>query len=157
MMKLKIVLLTFVIFIFLHKNTYATFSIDTDLARVDFGLMSSGDVKDNVPWQGVTVKCTSDQGNPWDLRIRMDSPFTHENNPSSIIANDRFWWYGANTTGLGTLITSQSDFSVERIVYQAPMGEGTAGINVGIRFKLAVPPNAQSGRYAATIILTMIE
>jgi len=147
----------FAFLFFLPVTAEAIFNIETDQQTLDFGLMAPNEVRDNVPSKGVMVKCTSDQGIPWRLRIRLESPLAHVNNPSETIASDHFWWYGANTTGIGTLVTNENDFTVERIVYSAPAGEGANGIDVELRFKLALPPRTQSGDYLTKIIFTLIE
>ncbi len=142
---------------FFPEIASASFGVETDLSSINFGIMKPNEIKGDVPHQGVTVRCTTDQGNAWFLRIRADSPFRNTSNPSSVIPNENFLWYGLNTTGSGALVTGERDFSTERIVYQAPQGEGAEGVDIKLRFKLNIPRNTQSGDYVTTVILTFIE
>lgn len=158
MMKLlKIFLLVSFIFFLPSEETNAAFTIETDLTSVNFGVMKPGEIRGDIPFQGVTVRCTTDQGRPWTLRIRLERPLANTNNSSSVIPSENFRWYGLNSTGTGTLVTDEQDFLVERVAYTAPAGEGAGGIEIKIRFKLNVPTNSQSGDYVTRIILTFIE
>lgn len=156
-MKLKLFLLIGTSLFFLSQNLHATFSIETDLTSIDFGNMKPSQTKGDVPSQGVTVRCTTDQGNPWYLRMHLETPLTNVDNPSSFISDENFRWYGISTTGSGTLVMDEQDFSIERIAYTAPTGEGGSGVDVKLQFKLTVPSNIQSGPYFTRIILTLIE
>ena len=127
-MKLKAILLICIFLFFLSQNVHATFSIETDLTSINFGAMNPNGTKGDVPSQGVTVKCTTDQGNPWYLRLHLETPLTNVNNPSSMISNENFWWYGMSTTGSGALVMDEQDFSVEKVAYTASAGEGVSGV-----------------------------
>ncbi len=156
-MKLKVFLLIGVSLFFLSQNLHAAFSIETDLTSINFGTMNPDQTRGDVPSQGITVRCTTDQNNPWYLRLHLETPLTNVNNPSSFISNENFWWYGMSTTGSGTLVMDEQDFSIERVAYTAPTGEGGSGVDVKLQFKLTVPSNVQSGPYSTRIILTLIE
>lgn len=139
------------------QSALATLNIETDINSVDFGYMNPAATKGDIPFQGVTVRCTSDQGNPWQLRLRLETPLKHNDNPSQMIPSENFWWYGVSATGIGTLVMDEQDFLVERVVYSAPAGEGVSGIDIKLQFKLTIPANVQSGPYSTRIILTLIE
>ena len=146
------------VFLFLAcQNALASFNIETDLNSIDFGYMNPTATKGDIPFQGLTVRCTSDQGNPWQLRLRLETPLRHDNNPSQVIPSENFWWYGISTTGSGTLVIDEQDFLIERVAYNAPAGEGASGIDIRLQFKLTIPSSAQSGPYSTRIILTLIE
>lgn len=153
----KILLLIALFIFFLTSTASAAFSIVLDLNSIDFANMKPGQIRGDLPSQGITVTCTSDQGNPWYLRICVKEPLTHMGNPSSIIPNENFLWYGLETTGTGTLVTAEQDFTEERIAYTAPAGEGASGVDIKLRFKLKIPQTVQSGDYATEITLTLIE
>ena len=155
---MKKIFVLFILSLFIFSiDASATFTIETDLIEIYFGSMSPGEIREGIPTQGITVRCTTDQGNPWFLRIRTENPFGNMNNLSAIIPNENFWCYADSTTGSGILVTTEQDFSVERIVYTASAGEGAQGVGVVLKFKLAVPTNTQSGDYSTRVILTMIE
>lgn len=156
-MMIKSIIISLILLIFAYGYSFAAFSIETDLREINFGQMSPGEIKGDIPSQGVTVRCISDQGNAWYLRIRLDGQLTHIDSPSSVIPNSNFWWYGSSTTGTGTLTTAQQNFLSEEIVYQAPVGEGSTGVDINIKFILELPHIIQSGSYGSTIVLTLIE
>ncbi len=153
----RLLLLAAIILIALSSHAYAEFTIETDLKSIDFGPMNPGDTRGDIPSQGVTIRCTTTQGNSWQLRLHLETPLTHVTNPSSIITNDNFWWYGVSTTGSGSLVMHEQNLLTEQIAYTAPAGEGASGIDIKLKFKLTLPNSLQSGQYATKIILTMIE
>ncbi|MDD5423434.1 MAG: hypothetical protein PHT32_08500 [Candidatus Omnitrophica bacterium] len=157
-MKKILPLFTLLIFFTLMPGSaHAAFTLETDINSIDFGAMAPDEIKGDIPSQGVTVRCTTDQGNAWFLRTRLDTQLTNANNPSSVIPSENFRWYGSSTTGTGQLVMTEQDYLVERIVYTAPAGEGASGVNIKVKFKLNIPHRVQSGTYNSRIIFTMIE
>ena len=145
------------IFFTCPQNTYAVFSVELDRSVLDFGLMKNNEIKEDQPYEGVLITCTSDQANRWYLRTHLETPLTNRNNASAIIPNENFFWYGINSTGSGTLTMMEQDYSQERVIYAAPAGEGANGVGIRMQFKVRVPSKTQAGEYAARVILTMIE
>lgn len=144
---------------FLSGPLYAQdlFGIIVDTEDVAFGLMHVGEIAGDMPSQGINVTCTTDRGNPWFLRIYLTEPLALEGYRYITIPNENFYWYGMNTTGSGTLVTNEEDFTEEKVVYTAPSGEGTDGVDIRIRFKLKIPQYQAKGRYQGAITLTLIE
>lgn len=146
--------------VFLHPcGAAATFSVTLNFNSMDFGSLNMGDIKDDVPGTGITATCRTNQGNPWQLKIRADQPLTHIGNPASRIPNTNFFWYGvsSNVPDNNSLDKSQEDFTMERTVYTAPAGEGLAGTEITLKFKVIVPKPIQSGIYTTRIICTFTE
>lgn len=154
---MKFFYLTILCLFFLTSVADATFTVELDLTSVDFAVMKPGEIKGDLPIQGITVTCTTNQGNPWFLRTHLENPLTHISNPFATISSENFFWYGYSTTGSGMLVTDEQDFTEEKIIYTASAGEGTSGVDVKVRFKLRIPENAQAGQYDTRIVLTLIE
>ncbi len=163
MKKIKSVVLVLLIaplIIFLFpSDAFATFSITLNFYSIDFGNLNMGDIKDDVPGIGLRVTCTTDQGNPWQLRIRTERPLTHAIDPSSFIPNANLFWYGISTSvpGNSSLVRNQEDFTLERTVYSAPGTEGNPGTDITLKFKVIVPRPVQSGIYNTKIVFTFTE
>ena len=158
----KILFISLAIFlaVFLYSsNASATFSVTLNFNSMDFGSLNMGDIKDDVPGIGITATCRTDQNNPWQLKIRADRPLTHMENPASFIPNTNFFWYGisSNVPGNNSLDRNQEDFTIEKTVYTAPAGEGAAGTEIILKFKVIVPRPAQSGLYTTRIRFTFTE
>lgn len=146
--------------IFLYpRDAAAAFSVTLNFPSIDFGSLNMGDIRYDVPDTGITATCRTDQGNPWQLKIRADQPLTHMESPASFIPNTNFFWYGisSNVPGNNSLDKTQEDFTMERTVYTAPAGEGDPGTEITLKFKVVVPRLIQSGIYATTVIFTFTE
>lgn len=161
--KIKFIFLAILIIfsaVFLHtRDAFAVFSVDLNFYSIDFGNLNMGDIKDDVPGIGIRVTCATDQGNPWQLRIRTEKPLTNTINPPSFIPNSNFFWYGISSSvpENGSLVKSQEDFTVERTVYIAPGTEGNPGTDITLKFKVIVPRPVQSGIYTTKIVFTFTE
>ena len=146
--------------IFLYKSdAEAAFSIELNFYSIDFGKLNMGDIKDGVPGTGLTVTCTTDQNNPWFLKIRNEGPLIHTSNPASIIPDTNLYWYGVSSSvpGNNSLVTSQQDFTLEKTVYSAPATEGASGTQITMKFRVDVPTVVQSGTYNTNIVFTFTE
>jgi hypothetical protein len=141
----------------ISTDAQAVFSVDTDLTSINFGTMKPNEVMGDIPAQGVTIRCTTDRGNAWTIRTHLEQPLTNSLNPSSIIPNENFRWYGISTTGSGTLVRTEQDYLVEKVIYSAPAGEGAGGVDVNVKFRISIPAGTESGTYTTRVILTMIE
>ncbi len=149
-----IIISPFIIFL---PPAYALFAIDLNYYSIDFGGMDMGDIKDDVPSNGLIVTLKTDQGNPWFLRIRTDMPLTHVDNPSQVIPDTHFRWYGVSTSDVTntTLVTSREDLTVEKTVYSGAAAETET--DVTLKFELMLPALLQSGTYETTVVLTLTE
>jgi hypothetical protein len=156
---LTVLILTFSAIFLWTEDAFATFSIALNFYSIEFGNLNMGDIKDDVPGIGIRVTCRTDQGNPWQLRIRTERPLTHMVNPASFIPNTNLFWYGISSSvpGNSSLVTSQQDFTVERTVYTAPGTEGMPGTDITLKFKIVVPRPVQSGMYTTKIVFTFTE
>lgn len=156
---LLISLITFFTVFLYPRGAAATFSIDLNFYSIDFGSLNMGDIKDDVPGIGMKVTCRTDQGNPWQLKVRAERPLSHMENPASFIPNTNFFWYGisSNIPGNSSLDKNQEDFTIERTVYTAPAGEGVTGTEITMKFKVIVPRPAQSGIYTTKVVFTFTE
>jgi hypothetical protein len=150
--------ITFAIFLYTH-DAEAVFSIDLNFYSIDFGNMNMGDIKDDIPSIGLIITCTTDQGNPWYLKIRNDYPLKHISNPASVIPNTNFKWYGVSTSDPTntSLVTTREDFTYEKTIYSGAAGEGASGTDITIKFELTLPPILQSGIYSTNIVFTFTE
>ena len=137
----------------------AAFSIELNFPDLNFGNMNMGDIKDDVPPMGLIVTCTTDLGNPWSLNIRNDWPLMHVSNPSSVISNTDFKWYGVSTSDPAntSLIMTREDFTFERTIYNGAAGEGANGTDIMMKFELTLPSLLQSGLYTSNIVFTLTE
>jgi len=152
-------LIFFAISLLLSHSVFSQddFSITVDDENINFGLMQTGGIKGDEPSQGINVTCRTTWNSGWFLRIYMQEPLRLDGYSYITIPNENFYWYGMNTTGIGTLVTNEEDFSEEKVVYQAPAGEGADGIDVRIRFKVKIPQYQAKGRYEGTITLALIQ
>lgn len=146
------------------REAEAVFTIEFNLHSIDFDSMdsgASGSFKDDVPSQGLTITCTTDEGNAWQLKVRNEQPLTHISNPGATIPDTSFRWYVESTTGntgqLGYSLNQREDFTIEKTIYTGTAGEGAAGIDFTTKYELTVPPNIQSGDYSSTVVFTFTE
>lgn len=146
-----------IVFSFTVEARASKFKLKVDKHTIDFSNLNLGETKSDIPGDGFKATCTSDLGNPWELKISNIQPLTHEHNPTATIPDTNFRWYGISTTGAGTLIKEEKDFTQERVLYSAPAGEGANGIDIIIKFKLIVPQMIQAGEYETQIMFTMTE
>jgi len=130
-------------------------------SALDFGKMRMGDVKREVPFDGVDILCRASAGTPgWTLTVRMDHPMTHVNDFSAIIPRENLRWYGirttdANNTSLNTTLTS---LQRETTVYTGAAGEEETTIT--LKFELRLPQELKQGVYDTSlsdIIFTLTE
>ncbi|MCX5726605.1 MAG: hypothetical protein NT030_05455 [Candidatus Saganbacteria bacterium] len=140
----------------LNVNTFI--SMDLDIRIVDFERMVQGEVKEDVPPQGLQVTCKSnDPDAPWYLKISDTSPLTY--GPDTI-PNSHFYWYGYSS-GSGTWYgTGEDNLSTAPVLaYSSP----SSGLNLPggtvcqFKFKLELPPDQEPGPYSTTVQFTMTE
>lgn len=144
----------------------ATFSVDVatvfelsiDQGFVDFGRMSPGETKWNMPPAGIMVQAKTNCGKPWFLKISNDAPFTSGQN---YIPNSNFQWYGW-TQGNGKWHgTGENVMSVTpALVYSSGVGEENnlpGGTINFLKFKLKIPNNQAPGNYTTVVKFTMTE
>lgn len=155
----RLLLLTLIVFSLFESEAGAVFSVTLNFYSIEFGSLNMGDIKDDVPGIGLKVTCATDQGNPWQLRIRTDRPLAHTMNPASFIPNTNLFWYGisSSVSGNNSLVRNQEDFTIERTVYSAPVGEGNPATDIILKFKVIVPRPIQSGIYTTKIVFTFTE
>jgi hypothetical protein len=158
-MRLISLLFFLAIFIVLPlNNALAVFSIEIpEDFDIYFGQVAPGTVMGNIPNDGFDVVCTSDQGNPWFLELRMDQPLTNEVNAFSVIPLDNFFFYGIGTTGSGVLVTERTRLDTPKTVYTSPAAEGADGVGITLKFRIDIPRIIQSGRYSGQLIFTLTE
>lgn len=135
-------------------------SLNLNLYSVDFGNMDMGDIKTEVPAQGLTVTATTTAATlGWTLRIRNEEPFRHESNPASVIPDTQFRWYAVSTTGSETRfnypVNQREDFTYEKLIYTGVAGEEETDIT--LKFELDLPTLLQSGTYRTRVIFTLTE
>ncbi|MFH1709670.1 MAG: hypothetical protein ABH860_01195 [bacterium] len=134
------------------------FRLSVDRSSIDFEKMKPGDVKDNVPVEGVIVTSKTNTGNHWYLKISNDSPLS---SGPYVIPNSNFIWHGW-TDGAGVWCgdgTNQMTF-VPELVYSSGITEGNNlpnGTNNHLKFKLSIPKGQPGGKYLSTVKLTMTE
>ncbi len=134
------------------------FRLSVDRGTIDFEKMKPGDVKDNMPPEGVIVTSNTNTGNPWYLKISNDSPLS---SGPYVIPDSNFSWYGW-TDGAGTWYgTGNNPITfVPELMYASGANEGNNmpnGTNNHLKFKLAIPKGQPGGKYLSTVTLTLTE
>jgi hypothetical protein len=135
----------------------------TNYTAIDFGEMSAGDIKDEVPYERLIIRCTASSGTPgWTLKVKIDHPLTHESNPASIIPNTNFKWYLVNTSDANnnpTNLEQRTEFTTyDQTVYTGLAGE--AQTDIEMKFQLELPTVLQWGTYSTNygkIVFTLTE
>ena len=133
----------------------------TNYNVIDFGTMNRGAIKDDIPTDGLVVRCTTGPATPgWTLKIKSEYPLTHESNPASMIPNTYFKWYGERTSDAdnNSLVTMREDFTFEKTVYTGAAGEDQTDIT--LKFELTLPRDIQWGTYNTNhgrIVFTLTE
>jgi len=158
-MNKKIYLLLSLVFIFVFQTfAYATLQVTVDPASINLGSFNLNDDTRDLPRdRTIRVICTTDQGNPWELKINLESLLANLDNPSAVIPETNFWWYGFRTNGTGSLVTTDQDFSLERVVYTSSPLEGNGEVIVEVKFRIKIPNSTQSGNYGTRVLFTIVE
>lgn len=150
--------------ILLHASEAKALSIElTNYNIIDFGEMNPGDIKDDVPPDGLVVRCTASSGTSgWTLKIKIDHPLTHVDNPASIIPNTNFKWYvesTSDTDNTSANINQREEITTyDKTAYTGATSEEQT--NITLKFQLELPPALQWGTYNTSyghIILTLTE
>jgi hypothetical protein len=120
--------------------------------------MVPGEIKEDVPPQGLLVTCKSnDPDAPWYLKISDTGPLTY--GPYTI-PNSNFYWYGYSS-GSGTWYgTGEDNLSTAPVLaYSSP----SSGLNLPggtvcqFKFRLDVPPDQEPGPYSTIVQFTVTE
>ena len=138
----------------------------TNYDVIDFGEMNLGDIKYDIPRDGLIVKCTASTGTPgWTLTVRIDHPLTHESNIASEIPNTNFKWYLVSTSDLNnqpTNIEQRVEFrtydDVQNPVYTGLANEDETELT--LKFQLEIPRDLEWGYYdthLGRIVFTLTE
>jgi len=135
----------------------------TNYTAIDFGEMSAGDIKDEVPDDGLIIRCTASAGTPgWTLKVKIDHPLTHESNPASLIPNTNFKWYLVSTSDANNRPTNLEQRTAleayDQTIYTGLAGEVQTDIKM--KFHLELPTILQWGTYNTNygkIVFTLTE
>lgn len=148
--------------VFYPLETWAL-SIELSDSTIDFGEMNMGDIKDEVPIHGLNVMCTASPGTVgWTLRIKIEHPLTHVDNPASMIPNTNFKWYVVSTNDPNNIYAALYQ-RTEFMTYDQTVYVGNAGeekTTIGMKFQLELPRAIQAGTYNTQygkIVLTLTE
>ncbi|MBN1871908.1 MAG: hypothetical protein JW800_04970 [Candidatus Omnitrophica bacterium] len=115
----------------------------TDL---DFGEMKMGEIKYDVPRDGLKIKCRTSAGTPgWRLKVRLDRPLTNIDDLSSIIPRENIYVYGITTSNdmNNSLLTTPTNLLREVTLYTGAAGEEETDIT--IKFQMELPPALKQG------------
>lgn len=153
----RIALLTGVWLVSLPASTAGALNLVIDRSEFDFGVLHLGEVRRDIPPEGLRLVCTTDGLNAWQLLVTQLEPMAHEHNPTQVIPETNLRWYGVSTSGSGTLAREESDFSQERAVYTGLSTEGTGGVDIVMKFALLAPRWTQMGRYRTRLLFTLTE
>ena len=153
----RVVLLTGVWLVSLPSSPAAALNLAIDRSEFDFGLLQLDEVRRDVPPEGLRLTCTTDGLNSWQLLVTQLEPMAHEQNPTQVIPETNLRWYGVSTSGSGTLVREESDFTQERAVYTGLGTEGPGGVDVVMKFTLVAPHWTQMGRYRTRLLFTLTE
>lgn len=141
----------------LPSSPAAALNLVIDRSDFNFGLLQLGEVRRDVPPEGLRLVCTTDGLGSWQLLVTQLEPMAHEQNPMQVIPETNFRWYGVSTTGSGTLTREESDVSQERAVYTGTSAEGPGGVEIVMKFALVAPRWTQMGRYRTRLLFTLTE
>lgn len=132
-------------------------SLVVDRTEVDFGTLQLGEVRSDVPPEGLRLTCKTDGLGAWQLLLSQLEPMSNELNPTQVIPETNLRWYGVSTTGSGTLVREETDVTQERVIYTGTAAEGSGGIEVVVKFLLIAPQWTQMGRYRTRLLFTLTE
>ncbi len=136
----------------------SVFELSIDQGFIDFGRMSPGETKWNMPPAGIMVQAKTNGGKQWFLKINNDTPFTSGKN---VIPNSNFYWYGwSNGTGKWYGTGNNALSVTPALVYSSGPGEENnlpQGTISFLKFKLKVPENQAPGNYITVVKFTMTE
>jgi hypothetical protein len=134
------------------------FRLSVDRGSIDFEKMRPGEVKDNVPVEGVIITSKSNTGNPWYLKISNDSPLS---SGPYVIPNSNFIWYGWSDGAGAWYGTGNNQMTfVPELMYASGATEYNNmpdGISNHLKFKLTVPRGQPGGKYISNVKLTLTE
>lgn len=134
------------------------FRLSVDRGSADFETMKPGQVKDNVPREGIIVTSKTNTGNPWYLKIANDNPLS---SGPYVIPDSNLIWYGW-TDGKGTWYGNGNNAItlVPDLMYASGATEVNNlpdGTNNHLKFKLTIPSGQPGGKYLSNVVLTMTE
>lgn len=134
------------------------FQLSIDQGYIDFGKMKPGEIKGNIPPEGVTVQAQTNNSKPWYLKICNSSPFTYGD---EIIPNNNFMWSGW-TDGSGKWYGTGNNkmTTTPTLIYESAVSEYNnlpAGTSGHLKFRLKVPDDQAPGNYTTTVKFTMTE
>ena len=157
MIKIRLYLIPIIFLLFLLSNKAAaeTSVIIDQSYPLDFGIIQPGSIVGDIPAEKLRITCTTDRTDQWILTIYAEKPFTHIDDSTATISNEKFYWYGREKSGSGTLVTTATNFEEEREIYTATPGEGAGGIEIKMQFMLDVPGATRAGNYDTVIVFTL--
>ncbi len=136
------------------------FSLALDNPNLAFGVIKPGETK--VLGEGRyfnEVKCRSNYGRPWILKVQLTSLGLLER-PYSI-SNSNLKWKVAESTGSAEPIgrLEFKEFSDGALLVYASQGDDNRGKEIVLKFQysLTIPIEAPAGNYAGQLVFTMTE
>ncbi len=134
------------------------FELSLDRTDIDFGQMSPGEVKNDIPASGIKVISKSNSGKKWYLRVNAIDKLR---DGDQAIDNSHFFWYGWSE-GKGRWAGTGNDMfsTLPMLAYESSSEEGInlpLGTKNVFKFKLDVPPDQKAGRYETVVRFTLTE
>jgi len=146
------------------ENIYASvtvlprFTLSLDNNYLDFGNIQSGEtVVLNPASYYNTIKCVSNKGKKWYLKISLQGDIK---GPAGTTVDPSFCkWRIHSETGDGSPVEGWSSFNKEPVFVYTARGEDIQGKGVTIRFQysLELPPCAKAGHYSIRVLYTLTE
>jgi hypothetical protein len=129
------------------------FSMDVFPTSMDFSSVDPGTTTET---RELTLRCSTNNNNPWSLLLSDASELT---SGAFTIPNNNFHWWGWSS-GSGTWYAGTATMStIPFTSYECGMDEyiTVAPVEIHLTFNVDVPANQAAGTYTTTLVITMTE
>lgn len=135
-----------------------TFKLSLDNASIIFGYTEPGKSVELYPYKHYNeVKCISNKGNTWYLRLSViGNVIGPADTPVKI---DDFKWMISRSTGDGVIEKGWHSFTESPAVAytSGPADAGGEEVILQFKYKLDLPPNAKGGNYSLNVLYAMTD
>ncbi len=143
------------------KTALAVFEVDTDDINIDFGFMNIGEwqeLRERGTYQN-EVKCKSDKGNLWYLKVHALNDFRAGAN--TMPCSNLKWQVISAENGNG-IISNENTFTdfttTPQLLYTSgPSDSAGQEIKIRLTYAISIPKAQPAGNYRTTIRFTMTE
>ncbi len=135
-----------------------TFKLSLDNANISFGHTEPGKHVELYPNTHYNeLKCISNKGNPWYLKISIIGNVIGP--PDNNVGIDSFKWMVSRTTGDGVTEKGWHEFTElpVRVYTSGPMDSEGGEVTIQFKYRLDMPGNARAGNYNLNVLYTMTD